>query len=334
MKINLYGVGRSGTKALQLYLAYHLAREEGAVWVNYEPYFWQTKEGREVTYEGLAHHLAAPQFAANPSAFDGRHRNYLRKMADHGPQSVITKFIRGCGRRSAIDELQRPDLTIVIVRDLYEVLASMGQMDWNYYSVGYRYFPRTYADFWERLVRESREFGLWETPTGQWPWSPDQVTRNAFYWYVMNKHLLRQVGGNLWFVDYADLPQLRAPLAAKLGFELEDLGDKGKFDGENLHSGFPLRSVRPRSTIRAIGHRWNELRYLYARRRLPLWPIGVGATATVGEVPAQTPKELRRPRPNIHIDRQEVLDAWNQEIREEVRRRSILQSPDQKPSNE
>ena len=40
MNIVVYGVGRSGTKAIQLYLAYMAAIRSGKVHINYEPYLW------------------------------------------------------------------------------------------------------------------------------------------------------------------------------------------------------------------------------------------------------------------------------------------------------
>ena len=60
MHISIYGVGRSGTKAIQLYLSYLLAQKHGQVWINFEPYFGSIKTNF-VNYEGFIiiqlHHI-------------------------------------------------------------------------------------------------------------------------------------------------------------------------------------------------------------------------------------------------------------------------------------
>ena len=48
MKVNIYGVGRSGTKAVQLYIAYLLARKFVKVWVNYEPSHWKDRKANSL----------------------------------------------------------------------------------------------------------------------------------------------------------------------------------------------------------------------------------------------------------------------------------------------
>ena len=51
--ILIYGVGRSGTKAIQLYLSYLIALQEEKMWINYEPYFWLTRKTKAVNFEGF-----------------------------------------------------------------------------------------------------------------------------------------------------------------------------------------------------------------------------------------------------------------------------------------
>jgi hypothetical protein len=165
MNILIFGVGRSGTKAVQLYLSYLLSQKNGSAWINYEPYFWLNRKTVSINYEGLYHHSSSPHIATDPSQLSRRHRNFLQQLSNH-KEDVITKFIRGNGRTRAIIPLIQPDHTFVIVRDLYQVLKSVLRTNWDFLSVGFEYKLN-----WENFMNEVRRSGLVE----RYDWCDSQI---------------------------------------------------------------------------------------------------------------------------------------------------------------
>src|SRR6185503_8811963 len=94
------------------------------------------------------HNSHSPHFATSSSEFSRGTIRFLKKLSDH-PGSIVTKFIRGNGRARAIAEILRPDHSIIIIRDLYEVLLSVMKTEWDFWSVGWDYQVN-----WDDFVKE------------------------------------------------------------------------------------------------------------------------------------------------------------------------------------
>lgn len=131
LRINIFGVGRSGTKAVQLWLAYMLANKYGEVLVNYEPFHHLSKSGGQSEW-GKRIHLSLP-FLTRQTEYSGNSfPSFCRTLTRH--PIVITKFIRATGRINLINAYTKPDLSFLVVRDLYEVLNSVGKLTWNLFD--------------------------------------------------------------------------------------------------------------------------------------------------------------------------------------------------------
>ncbi|MDP9740812.1 UNVERIFIED_ORG: hypothetical protein QFZ59_002642 [Bacillus sp. B2I3] len=134
MKINIFGVGCSGTKAIQLYIAYLIAKKEGMVRNNYEPYYWMNRRVKDLSKEGINFHINSDIINMD-GIISEEHINFLTSLiSEH--VSTVTKFIRANGRIKAINRIMKPDYTIVIIRDLYEVLTSLSKNEWDFLGKG------------------------------------------------------------------------------------------------------------------------------------------------------------------------------------------------------
>ena len=151
MHISIYGVGRSGTKAIQLYLSYLLAKKHGEVWINYEPYFWLDRKTTTLNYEGFYHHSTSPHLLSDSGKLSPGHLRFLKKLTKPN-KTIVTKFIRGNGRINAINEVLKPDYNFIIVRDLYQVLISVLKTNWDFLSVGFEYRMS-----WDKFINEVKK---------------------------------------------------------------------------------------------------------------------------------------------------------------------------------
>lgn len=228
LRINIFGVGRSGTKAIQLYLSYLLAKKEKEVWVNYEPYYWKDRKALNLNYEGIYYHINSPLFIESKSELSVGHRRYLKKLVSHD-KSIITKFIRANGRLKAINKIMEPDFTIVVIRDLYQSLESLSKLNWDYVGRNLLY------NEWERLVTDVKKINNLDMEYYLKYISSDS-DKNAFYWYVMNLVALNYKGDNIFYVDYENLSLLKQfVLKTKLVRHNSDL-HINKFEGMNIHN--------------------------------------------------------------------------------------------------
>ena len=181
MRINVFGVGRSGTKAVQLYLALALLQRHERIGLNYEPFLWQNHLIRHFSVQGIREHERLPLFmTADESSVT--ESPFVRQLAfyEHG----VTKFIGGNGRIAMIKRLMRPDATTFVIRDIYEVLQSVMQRAWDFLGRG---LPRRHD--WARLVTETQT----KFPSIEIPSSPSRQDCNAFFWYVSNKIAINQL---------------------------------------------------------------------------------------------------------------------------------------------
>ena len=250
---------------MQLYIAYLLAEQYGSVHLNYEPYFWLTRSG-PVSFAGLIHHLHSPQFSIDKKDFSTGHQNYLRNTT-LGKKVVVTKYIRGNGRILPIEAITQPDHNIIVIRNVRSVLESLLYMDWDFSTVGYSYFPYSRFSFWRAIKEYLLTLGEVELEEYLGKYKSDPISRNAFYWYTMNRFAIENLPQNHLVVRYEDLSQLEN--WAKAAFNLDEkvpVNQRALFEGKKVHQQFPLEDVEP-PHISRNGQRTNELIYYLSKGR-------------------------------------------------------------------
>lgn len=234
MNLNIYGVGRSGTKVVQLYLAYLMAKKYDFVKVNYEPYYWQHRLLKYPNYEGINFHVKQPQFIHSQDKLDDGHKAFLEKMKASKGLPTITKFIRANGRIEKINQLLSPDWNIIVFRQLADVLASLAEQAFNFYSVGHR----LEQSFWKGLKKEILHQTKFEPIHHLVKKAKDSTLKNAIYWYVMNIDALDNQVENKVIVRYEhfqeDLLYLKTMLQLDGISALENRIDL--FRGKKIHS--------------------------------------------------------------------------------------------------
>ncbi|MCX6276176.1 MAG: hypothetical protein NTV09_13325 [Bacteroidetes bacterium] len=308
MHILIYGVGRSGTKAIQLYLAYLLALNEENVWINYEPYFWLSRKTKAVNFEGFYHHTHSPHFAKETGEFTGAHRKFLKNLADHDG-SIVTKFIRGNGRIGAINEVLKPDHCLIIIRDLYEVLLSVMRTEWDFWSVGWDYQVN-----WESFIEEVRKKEMFENFDWILSQIEDRVDQNALYWYAMNLAALNSNPQDVHWVDYKRIGAIEG--IAKKIFNLNELPEifrQEKFSGENLHRNYPLEGDENENFY---SHVLNQVLYkvqFFKKYGMYLSPKFTGSLAHINQHYFLT--EEKRKGTTFIIEKRELFDFFNEDIK-------------------
>jgi len=241
-RVNIFGVGRSGTKAVQLWLAYLLAKKHGEVWVNYEPLRYQSKS-LGPNHWGWRIHRSLPMLADDNEVNRNSFRSFGNALVSH--PVVVSKFIRATGRINLINSVTQPDLSILVVRDLYQVLQSVGRLTWNLFD-SEKDWLRLHSQGIDDYPSYKKNFGR----ISQY----DKHLTNATYWFLMNKHALDHLEDTI-VVDYAELGLLEK-LVENSGIETEGTSVRDPlFKGGRIHRQSPLEEIEkgdPRGLSRVI----------------------------------------------------------------------------------
>jgi hypothetical protein len=307
MNIVIYGVGRSGTKAIQLYLAYHAAVRSGKVHINYEPYLWLNRKTRQLNYEGYLYNTTSPHFARSSSEFNKHHIRYIDRLVE-GKNEVVTKFIRGNGRIKALNEILQPDETVIIIRDLYEVLVSLLRTEWNFWSVGFDF----HVD-WNKFIAEIRKKRIIDNLDWCLGQLDGLIDRNAFYWYVMNVAALENKGNNIHIIPYKQINAVN-----RLGKEIYKLDHMQNvsdscFNGELLHRNYPLTSNEPRMLVQDIFNSFLHKSKLSSKFKLVIKSRKIGSEAYINLAPVQEKKPLAKPA-GLTLERKDIFEFFNEDI--------------------
>ena len=207
MKINIYGTGRSGTKVLQLYIAYLIALKEGKIWINFEPYYWLNRKVNRFSYKGIYWNYREPLLLSNLS--EG-HKKFIRSLLPNGT-SAVTKFIRANGRIDGIEAISKPDFSYLVVRNLKGVLASLQRLGWSLYTD--EKIPMK-PKIWDKV---RMEFDL-----DNFDKQLNNREKTSYFWYLMNKAALMSKAsthGNLYVIDYGELDKWSEQIMQMIGVE-------------------------------------------------------------------------------------------------------------------
>jgi hypothetical protein len=314
MKILIYGVGRSGTKAVQLYLSYLIASMEGKVWINYEPFFWLDRKTKAVNFEGFFQNMRSPHFAQHASEFSKGNIRFLKKLANH-QESSVTKFIRGNGRINAIAEVFQADSTIIIIRDLYEVLLSVMKTEWDFWSVGW-----DYKLSWDDFIQEVRTKEIVDNLDWCLGKIEDRIDQNAFYWYTMNLSALKSDKGNNHWIDYRKIGEIENVARNILNVkELAEPFRSAKFSGENLHLNYPLQS---HESSGFYSHIMNQILYKMQFFKKYGWfipPKNIGSLAHINKDYFLVEEKNRGT--SVVIEKKDLHEFFNEDIRSRLEKK-------------
>jgi hypothetical protein len=204
MNIIIFGMGRSGTKALQLYITYLLSRQnENEINLVYEPYLWRNRHLKFRSYEGVYYNLNDSHFVSNQQNLNKNHQMWMKRLINKEHHNVI-KFIRGIGRHRAINEVLSPDISFYVIRDIHDVLASLGNM-FSFYSYG----ANNQINYWESFKKDLISSYMFQNASKISANIKTRDEKNAFCWYVQNKLMLhyfeKSKNPNHFLIDYNDI---------------------------------------------------------------------------------------------------------------------------------
>jgi len=307
MRITIFGVGRSGTKAVQLYLSYLIAQRENKVWINYEPYFWENRFTNVLNYEGYFHHMHSPHIVRTVDEISRSHVRFLKKLSI-SKMSSTTKFIRGNGRMDAINAILQPDHSIAIIRDVYQVLISVLKTDWDFWSVGFGHHQN-----WPAFIEEVRKKDIIDNFDWCLSRINDRIDQNAFYWYVMNKSLLTSKWPNTYFINYSEI-KIMEEIARNILDPAIDLSiNNNLFTGDCIHENYPLQSTREH---KFLFHKMNGL--LYKSKLLEKYGLFIPKSKYGSEAGMNTVfkkiQSARQAGSKLTIEKKDLYEYINEDI--------------------
>ena len=318
MNLLVTGSGRSGTKALQLYLTLALLQEHQKVQLNYEPYLWKTRKGR-FSFEGVRHLVASVCFPTDRDQLSRRHHRYFERMvASEIP--TITKCIRGLGRMSFLKDTLEADVWIHVVRDLYDVLDSLERQEWNLYETGPPIFPFPKIDLWPKYLKESQKLPVPKEIRAAIIQAKTEMEKNAVCWYLDNLAVLSAERGPDVVLPFEDLQRCEGQLLEHLGMKTSDMPVSfTDIHGRQLRKDDWLVDATTNiSHWDDLKHSWNEWIF---RRRLPstfLLSEEIGQRVRLNQIkPVHTAPAKDRP-PRVSLPGTDFLNRLNEEIKFEV----------------
>jgi hypothetical protein len=247
-----------------------MARHFGELWFNYEPYQHLTRKGI-VNYRGVNHDLQSKKVMGRADELSVSHSRFLKDLVGH-KVPTITKFIRGNGRISQVNNCMKPDLTILVVRNIYQVLASVIQMPWNLYSFGSPSIKLSYRNFLDEVVEEALEQGLINESVLKSAsfLIGNRLFDNALYWYIMNLSALNSIDDNTLVLRYEEMDNLPELLHSRMPiiFPGDDNMNEKLFVGGNIHSDVTLKSLDTKTIMHKAVGVGNELLYSALNRTL------------------------------------------------------------------
>lgn len=196
MNVNIFGVGRSGTKLVHLYTCLAAIEAEGSCVVSYEPFLWRSRRCLRPYPPGVSAHRRLPMLIEDPrSGMKHVEQNgFLAGLGRLGEgRTIVAKYIRANGRIPLVEGLGRSTKIVFVFRELPGVLRSIQGKSWDLLGAALARFGL--PNDWERLTHEIRRLPS-TYPYQGWLKHIDETNRldrNAFYWAVMNHHALTKL---------------------------------------------------------------------------------------------------------------------------------------------
>lgn len=243
-KVAIFSVGRSGSKALQLYISTGLAREFGGVWVSYEPFMYKGKSLRKNPYGRYLDSRIPKMIKNHLNKRQKKHLDNFAKGINSG-HATVAKFIRAGGRSKQVVRRLDVDVVFLLVRDLYGVVESIARRTWNL------------QEEWRRFCYEAK---------GEYPFidsllkpNTDKLLQSAIHWFVMNDRMIRDLKEDdcsVVLVRYKDIDNLEDFCRSSgLPTPPTDL-DRQLLQGRRIHSEAPLTSVHVEKGVSNHFRKW------------------------------------------------------------------------------
>ncbi len=268
--INIFGTGRSGTKAIQLFIAYILAKKFKTIKLNYESYLYCNRE-LNISYEGINHHINTPFFSKEISDFTKKHNAYLKKL-EKNSKVIVNKFIRASGRIYPINQITKPNYNLSVIRDLDSTLRSIQNKNWNFYSIAPPYIKNKTFNYYHTMVDDAYKNGFINKLEAKLGNSLNSsIERNTFCWYLFNISILQTKIDNLYIFDFNKIHDLDNWTSKFLGNEKFSIA---KFKGKDLLENKYFNSTKSTSKLEYYSQEFNEylfnlgLRNIYLSRNI------------------------------------------------------------------
>ncbi len=201
MKVNIFGVGRSGTKIVQLYTCLAFLEKFEYCGINYEPFYWQSRKCKGVSKQGTAEHMFLPLLIAD-SVLGNYRSGFLKDISTISEDiPLVSKFIRGNGRIGFISNQMGVDKNILVIRCLPAVLNSLSRDNWDFLGQRFEY-KNDWPRFKEEVRRVSNRLYIeWLKRIDE----NDKFDRNAVYWAVMNDFAIENNRGIVLMIDFSEI---------------------------------------------------------------------------------------------------------------------------------
>ncbi|WP_251951876.1 hypothetical protein [Salinibacter ruber] len=301
-KVSIFSVGRSESKALQLYVSVGLANKFEKVWVSYEPFKYGEKSLGVTSYGSyMDQHL--PKLVNCLNEREKEHLDNFVRGID-SDYATVSKFIRAGGRSRHIIDRINVDVVFLLVRDIYGVVKSIIRRTWNL------------AEDWDRLCSEAR---------GQYPLiesylqaGTDKLLQSSIYWYIMNARMIEDLGKsdcNVRLIRFKDIVNLEEVCrSAGLPTPPNDIGGH-LLRGKRIHSESPLTTVTPEKHTGACLRQkipatiWRQVPSLAPRQNGSLCALNYDA-----EDQSLDHQEKRTPNLEVTVERHSLLDTLRSKI--------------------
>ena len=280
MNINIFGVGRSGTTAILLYISYWLVKQKEEIWINNEPFHWHTRRG-PTSYIGQNLFFRSGFILSDDKELNLPLKKFAASLAKNRTH-VVSKFVAGSGFHNQINELTFANSAVVVVRNVYDVLKSLSGVEWDFFTKHSAKFPRGdgWSDFRNAVIKNDLHL--------KYDVDMDRIStleeRNALYWYLINSKLLDSAEDKLYFMRFSELEEQIKPITAEiLGMsENELLPIKTPiFYDKNIGGDYPLTQEN-NLFHNKYSNLPNDLIFYLNRRRnwnLPFIPFRTGSRA-------------------------------------------------------
>lgn len=320
MKINIFGVGRSGTTALELYFAYWLAQKYGRVRVNNEPYSWMTRKG-PMSYEGQYIFINELRETILNQNISSNHRHFIERM-NVGNPAIVSKFVRGSMFADTINTVMKPDLTVIVIRDLIDVMNSLKAREWDFLTLSNRDVEKELVS--NELIQVLKS---WDAQ-GKFPFSmnsdmlQDDLMLNGLLWYVTNSELLDKIdGSSAIFLNFRDIELISQSIVENtLKVDTKGKGIRNElFFDKNLQKNYPLKDSRLSHITNKILAKVNERKFnafLNKGIEPKFMKMEIGSDCRLGSKPNQFEAKLTTKKTINPIDRlhHPLLEQLNDDI--------------------
>ena len=322
MKINIFGVGRSGTTAIVLYFSYWLAKLEKEIWVNNEPFHWHSRKG-PISMEGQDLFFKSGFVMDEKEVLNKRLKNFVNNLT-HNRKHVTTKFVAGSGFYKQINQVTQPDHTVIVIRNIYDVLKSVSGSEWDFLTI-YSPIISGHKDGWKHFraavekknLLKNHDFTLADIKTKE--------EHNALYWYLINLKLLESADDTVHILPFEKMEELIIPLTSSI-LKIEEselLPIKiPLFYDKNLGGDYPLTQENRLLRNNKYKNLVNELIFMFnnnLKMNIPFLPFKTGSKATLSTDESSLIKHTTsKKNPPVQLEDDSIIHKFQKDIESKI----------------